>query len=476
MSQYISFPVLGAGAAGDVVAADVATQAAIALYVETTGSDLTGDGTILKPFLTIQKAVDSLPKQINHTVTINVGIGTFAGCNFEGFSINTLGVDVLGVTFVGTMSTSVLAGGLSSGIVASATAGTGDSVTWGTATVTGAGWTDDDLRGRFIRIDAGTGAGQILPIVSNTATVITVAGNWTAPTGATFTIVEPDTIINAAFNNVQVGGTHFYIHGCQGGTELGFNPDRMAVHLKNFKFTGARGIRITAAVRAKFENLLFATSTAGLVVAANGGRVEVHKSVFNGGTSGLEAHDATLVLTQRNLFLACGTGFNVTSSGLTAIGMASNTVSNMNFYRACTSQAIFVNGVMAISGDIINAVTPGSRIGILSTGVAGFTRISASNISNCGVAIQAAGAGLGRFISLLGVVASPTTVFGDAGGAGNTTAFLLSKGVPVQIASTATITGTTELSMDGTSTTLAAMRAASPKVITNAEFGTRVYE
>lgn len=50
----------------------------IVLYVATTGSDIAGNGTDTKPYKTIQKAVDSVPKCLNgYTATINVEAGTY---------------------------------------------------------------------------------------------------------------------------------------------------------------------------------------------------------------------------------------------------------------------------------------------------------------------------------------------------------------------------------------------------------------
>ncbi|MTK05709.1 MAG: hypothetical protein F8N38_01285 [Hungatella sp.] len=48
------------------------------IYVSTTGSDTTGDGTSAKPFKTIQHAVDTVPKDLNgYAATINVSAGSY---------------------------------------------------------------------------------------------------------------------------------------------------------------------------------------------------------------------------------------------------------------------------------------------------------------------------------------------------------------------------------------------------------------
>ncbi len=63
----------------------IKATASKALYVATTGSDTTGDGTSAKPFATIQRALDNVPKNLGgNTYIINVSSGTYAG-----FSINS---------------------------------------------------------------------------------------------------------------------------------------------------------------------------------------------------------------------------------------------------------------------------------------------------------------------------------------------------------------------------------------------------
>ncbi len=65
----------------DLIANDlIKAKSSISLYVANTGSDTTGDGTSAKPFATIQKALDSIPKNLGgYTVTINVSAGIYDG-------------------------------------------------------------------------------------------------------------------------------------------------------------------------------------------------------------------------------------------------------------------------------------------------------------------------------------------------------------------------------------------------------------
>lgn len=77
--------------AGNPVGAALSNKADILkatrdLYVPNSGSDTAGDGTAAKPFASIQKALDSLPKDLNgHKNTIHVAAGTYAGFNIDGF-------------------------------------------------------------------------------------------------------------------------------------------------------------------------------------------------------------------------------------------------------------------------------------------------------------------------------------------------------------------------------------------------------
>lgn len=54
------------------------TTADMQIYVKLTGNDTTGDGSYSKPYRTIQKAIDSLPKYVEHIVTINIDAGDYA--------------------------------------------------------------------------------------------------------------------------------------------------------------------------------------------------------------------------------------------------------------------------------------------------------------------------------------------------------------------------------------------------------------
>ena len=50
----------------------------VTVYVSKSGSDSTGDGSSAKPFLTVQKAIDSIPKNLgSYHAQIDIGAGTY---------------------------------------------------------------------------------------------------------------------------------------------------------------------------------------------------------------------------------------------------------------------------------------------------------------------------------------------------------------------------------------------------------------
>ena len=72
----------------------------VTVFVATTGSDQTGDGTSAAPYATIQKAVNSLPKWLDgYTATIDIADGTYEGrVTIEGFHGGTLVLGIAGRT------------------------------------------------------------------------------------------------------------------------------------------------------------------------------------------------------------------------------------------------------------------------------------------------------------------------------------------------------------------------------------------
>lgn len=97
-------------AATDVAhTSQLATTAAINLYVETTGDD-SSSGAQAEPLLTIQAAVNRVPRFIRHPVNIHVGAGDFAGASIAGFTVGNAAVAADGAyTDISTATTAIKA-------------------------------------------------------------------------------------------------------------------------------------------------------------------------------------------------------------------------------------------------------------------------------------------------------------------------------------------------------------------------------
>ena len=88
----------------------------VTIYVDNSGNDVSGDGSVEAPFATIQKAIDSLPRYLDgHTAEISIGFGFFPErVVVEGFTAGRLligrpgelgiinGIEIINSSFVET--------------------------------------------------------------------------------------------------------------------------------------------------------------------------------------------------------------------------------------------------------------------------------------------------------------------------------------------------------------------------------------
>jgi hypothetical protein len=84
--------------------------------------------------------------------------------------------------------------------------------------VTGAGWTANNLVGRYLNVTSGTGAGQILVIAQNTTDTIYLASpaSPSIGNGAGFNIEDPNVVLNTA----QANSTGIYVEGNTAGVSI----------------------------------------------------------------------------------------------------------------------------------------------------------------------------------------------------------------------------------------------------------------
>lgn len=168
----------------------LSTSANVTYWVDAAaGSDNNSGLASNASFATINKALSLLPSEIGHTITINIKAGTYAETiNLSKFSSFLSGTPQ--ITFVGQdWVTPTLTTGSTTGTFDSSFAGLSDTFT---AKCTGANWTVDELKGKYIRVTGLTvGSTNYWPIASNTANTITLplpvdgkaaalAGTWTS--------------------------------------------------------------------------------------------------------------------------------------------------------------------------------------------------------------------------------------------------------------------------------------------------------
>lgn len=163
--------------------ATIETAAPVALYVETAGSDASACTAPGTPCATIQGALDKVARiQLRHPVNVYIGAGTFAPAWVQTPLLDqSLRPAGSYINIQGTLANSTGVTGAVTGTVTSATAAADNP--HAVVTVTGAGWTAGQLRGRFFRLTAGSGSNPaitaaytIFTIEDNTADTITLAG------------------------------------------------------------------------------------------------------------------------------------------------------------------------------------------------------------------------------------------------------------------------------------------------------------
>jgi len=469
-----------------------ATTGDFVLYVDPLGNDANA-GTLpgVGACLTVRGALAKVPKVIRHAVTINVAAGTYEGFNVQGFTIELPedGSRAVYLDIVGTLSAATVATGTNSGTSTAGSAGSGS--TYGTLTDSGQAWTVNDLVGKYVEVTV-SGITRAYAIDSNTATAITIVGTWSSPgAGTAYTIKQHASIVNTMVPVVEFptakfeaspGAGNFVAHGI--------------VSVQN-NMTAPNTSTLTAASRITLRNLHLDgttlpspsgfTALSTLYVADNN-LVSLYNCTISSTTGATPNINTSGSLAVTRCYLTClaskrgihATGVDGIAPSITVTGSRFSggaigflisaptklcNVTSSSFtgqttagiQQAAMSQMSVVSGLVMTGGG-------GSTVGILINGTGGGvfgSSISAGSVSGFGTGIK---------------VDNPNVAhLGTWTGTGNTTGISLSLGAAVRIGSGTTLTGTTEVSIDGVTSDLATMRAASPKLIVNT-YTTRFYE
>lgn len=493
---FVSFSAFGqgnTGTGGPVSRGDLLKQrqyktaGTLTFYVDAAGNDSNDCQSLASPCLTITGVRAKLPKLIADPVTINVGAGTFSGTNLNIFQFAepTQGAATgMYLNIVGTLANSTsLASGTATG-----TATAGAAASWPSfATLTDAAqtWTVNNLRGRFLTITSGSGSGNTWPIISNTATVITVAGNpVTLGAGSVYAIQDSTTVMSGLSPlpatpslATQANYAVFVTEGVGQTTTLNTSAFRLA----QMRFTNATGraVALFGAGTLQMSLCQFAGSSASAAIASNGtqGSWNVNMdriAIISSGSGPFWQHQNSTI--GGRLAIQNSMGFGVSLFGTVLETQLS--ITGSSFFGSSTANAALIpiaRGDVTMQLTALDCQSTSGSLGLVyrfssTAPLANYGNVTSNtfgnvSISNCVTGIQVSGNG-STLLFTTGVVS----------GTGNTTAMSVLNGGTLSIEGDTTLTGTTELSIDGTAYTLAALRAMTPKRITDLATGSTIVE
>ena len=290
------------------------------------------------PCRTIGGALNKSPKNLRHLLTIKVAAGSYPGFIISGFRVDgatqaaTAGLLIDGQLANITPTTSTATG--------TATAGSaGSNTTFGTLTDSGKTWTVNDpaIVGKYVSILGGTGAGQVAVVVSNTATVLTIAGSWVSPVAGSTYALQASTV-NITTSVPQVVKP-------QGGLAT--------VPAAGVQITGNNtgGSRITL----RNINIVPSPADRGMVIQGPGNGVDlVQVSISTGALSGI----TTISTTPSTLSLiGCVVANSGTGTGL--CGASGSGTINSSLFTGSTGTACLFTGVggWSITGTTLKSAT-----------------------------------------------------------------------------------------------------------------------
>lgn len=503
------------------------TTTPITLYVDPVAGLDTNDG--LTAGTAVQRLMTALlrvPFVVNHDVLINVAAGTLIDTAIDIPPFITLGGNV---TILGAIANFTPATGLASGTF-DATFGAQPLVQ--TAVVTGAGWTPDNLRnGVFVQVTSGLHTGVLLPIMTNTASTLdvvvpstTVSSGGVNLQGQTFQLVTMATIVPQTGSSPLVtiresSGRLVSQSFTSGGLDPVGTTNRSIV-FRRLSFIRTAGSSQTVVMQngsAFFVDCAFLDRTTGsgnLMLISQYSTAAFARTLFsttNTATGGIS--------TASNSTLTFGAvGFDKTNVGL-GVSTSLCTINNPVYFLDCSASCItmLAYSQCSISGPVVAKNSPvalaalgGSRItygGNLNGNIA-----NATKLLNCTVGVRVGGpsgtvsSAPAQFF-LTNPIANGFLIDGCTTGVelGVGGLFLVSAtanawaiqnctGWGVQMVPSVSVgngfnmfQSNTGLSMSGnvsgdfalngvTNTSLATLRAASPKLLTDANYFNRLVE
>jgi hypothetical protein len=463
----------------------------VTIYVSPNGND-SNPGTASLPVKTLAGAEARIgTKKLSNLVTIQLDAGSYKAHIFSGYSIDPKPDGALcGILIRGSYAKATLGQGLNSGTVTSSTTGSSSTHSYSTITDVSQNWNTNALKGLFVRINSGSAAtGQFFPILSNTATQLTLpVTTWSAPVGGDgYEIVDITSVIDSPCLIEGLLALDGRVQGAASSTGL--------------TFVNIDGINTKVGVRCEYLKFNI-PSAGGITVIGGTADINVSRCSFNGTTAITHSGPAPLTLTSAVIQMTTsGTGLilgsltkggapatvgntlitSMSGGGGTAISLVDRSLSIGTTYISDPSFTTngFNTGILLSAGTkltvtggvtILNCTSRGVRIEDANDGSTGCSIVGVSGSLEVGSVVI--GSNLTAFsISGLQVI----VVSGRVLGSGSAIAISISRGARFNLNANSTITGATEISLDGTANTIATMRAASPKLL-KSDYGTIIYE
>ena len=464
-----------------------ATQAAVNLYVDPTGSDsnaCTSSGS--SACLTLQGAESRIPKLARHPVVVSVAAGHYTGLGIYGHSFDPASVtNGAYISWVGALTNATVATGTATGTATGGTAGSASA--FGTIIDSGQSWTSNNLKGFILEKTGGTGVGEKRIITSNTSTTITAAGNWTAPAAGstTYAIRDWATIVDTAILqpalpglaaatpvDLRMEGNGSVRYGVP--SALGTLSGQAAINFTDIAFapTTSQGVgaRLNGPNQVAFRECKIAGNGAGQGVSVlYESQVGFDRSWVTSGTStaigsafsnGVGSYLETAGCLIESASASSGVVLNIGTQGAHNFDQISQ---NNSAGGAVVATSFGFSGNVSIGKSFINCTAGGTTKGvdiadISSQSIVNLVFNQANTITNCDTAIRVAGRG-----SFSNNIAGTIT-----GSGAQTAAIEVKRGGMVQLLSDFTVSGyTTEIKIDTTTSTYAAFLALSPQLISS---------
>jgi len=374
--------------------------------------------------LTIQGALNKIPKLLLNAVKVNVAAGTYAGFIVSGFYEDNGLQQTTGAIFIsGGLSNSTLATGSATGTATSGTAGSG--TTFGTLTDTGATWTVNDLVGRLIT--TATPTNTALVIASNTATTLTIVGTWSSPNASTtYAIQDPNVIVNTSLQrpgNAAFGPSNNRAAIQFLGNQILYRASSIVVQQMRLAPAAGGGVDIADNSSIQFQQMQIRTSNVPLRVSLGNANVDIINSDLDStaGAAGIFCGAGAIQVGQ-----GTGTGVLVRSGangGLPGIQIQPQVAEPMLSGITQVQITGFTHGIQLTNSATLSTVNV-LQVQIIcfdSTGVgvqvgntvtnnlgsnSGGLMMSTVNVATCGTGVQIVGPASADIVALTGAAAT----------------------------------------------------------------------